>query len=213
MEPDVKNGGNPTRGNGERGFSLIEVLVVVAILGFIATLLTFNVSNTLKKQRLEMGAEQFNSFLRSAQVASAERSQGAFIVISPNADGSHTLWMVTDTDRNNQLGFDPASPDAGPDFVVPSQRHTITDDIVIHPEQAIPGGINLWPVIDGNFVLLCDPRGLPFDPSTNPPRPFTSAVRISITHAEMLNGGLRPKFRFDISVSPLWHSTVVREWY
>lgn len=215
MEPNVRNGGNPTRErSGERGFTLMEVLIVATILGIIAMILTMNIGNVLKKQRLETAAEQVNSFLRMAQVASAGNSQGAFVVIAPNGDGSHTLWMVADTDANSALGFDPANPTAGPDLPVPQRDQLIlTQDIVIHPEQAIPGGVNNWPVVGGNFVLLCDPRGLPFNPSVAPALPFTGPVRLSMTHAEMLTGGLHPYFRFDITVSPLWHSTLDRVGY
>lgn len=214
MEPGVRDDrGEYGEGGGERGFSLIEVLVVVAILGLISTILTLNIGLVLKRQRLETAAEQFNAQVRLAQVAAAERSRGSFIVIHANGDGTHTVWMVSDTNGDNQLGFNPASPEAGPDMPVPGEQLFLTEDIVFPPEQVFPGGLNNWPVINGNFVLLCDPRGLPFNPATNPPLPFTGSVRISLTHREMVLGSLHPRFRFDITISPLWHSTLAREMY
>jgi prepilin-type N-terminal cleavage/methylation domain-containing protein len=217
MEPDVRARRSPERGAGsEKGFSLIEVLVVVAILGLIATILTLNVSNTLKKQRLETAAEQLKSQVQLAQVLSAERSVGAFVVIAAQADGSHVVWLVVDTNANNQLDFDPTNPYAGADQPIRGTELNLTRDIVLATSQTPAtywNGINFWPVVNGNFALLCDARGLTFDPSRVPPAPFESAVPLSLTHVEMATGTLRPKFRYDLTVSPLWHTTLEREMY
>jgi len=198
----------------EGGFTLIEVLIVVFILGLIATILTINVGTTLKKQRLETAAKQLGSFLKNAQMGASERSRGAFVVITPpDGNGQRTVWMVSDTNQDDALGFDPDNPQAGPDMPLPGGQMFLTADIGLQPDDAIPGGANQWPVIAGNYVLLCDPRGYPFNSAAAPATQITTPVSISITHAEMLSGSLHPRFRYDVTVSPLWTISVDRVGY
>lgn len=202
------------RRRGADGFTLLEVLIVVFILGFIAAIMTIAVSSTLKKQRLEAAAKQLGSFIMSAHVGAAERSIGAFVVITaPDADNQRAVWLVADTDRDDTLDFDPANPQAGPDMPVPGGTMNLTWDIGVPPVQAIPGGVNEWPQVGGNSVLLCDPRGYSFNVGAVPTERFNIPVRISLTHNEMLLGELRPTFRYDITVGPLWTVAVDRVGY
>jgi len=212
-----RSGGSAGRSDGrgpEGGFSLIEILVVVVILGLIATILTFNVGVTLKKQRLETAAKQLGSFLKNTQAGASGRSRGAFVVITPpDAQGQRTVWMVSDTNQDDALGFDPDNPQAGPDMPLAGGQMFLPSDIGLHPGDAIPGGVNQWPVINGNFVLLCDPRGYPFNCAVAPATQITTPVSISLTHNEMLSGALHPRFRYDVTVSPLWTISVDRVGY
>ncbi len=218
MRPRAETGGAKSR---EAGFSLIELLVVVFIIAIIAMVLTINVSTTLKKQRLETAARQLQSFIERAYVVSAERSRGVFVVISPNpaaspyGAGSWTVFLVTDTNANDILDFNPAAPAAGPDLPVTEDVMIITQDMALSPQPPTWGGLNNWPAVGGgpaagSFVLLCDPRGLPFNPTAAPAAQISQLTRISLTHQEMLAGVLHPRFRYDITVSPLWHSSLDR---
>lgn len=200
----------------EAGFTLIEMLVVVAIIGMIALIMTINVIATLKRGRLDTAANQLRSLVESARIAALDQRTGVFVVISQNGDGSWTAQLVADTNGDGDLTFDPANPNAGPDMPVRQHLFLLTNDLAVAPTTAPAAGLmwpgpNNWPVSNGSFVLRCDLRGQPWAPGGA--AALTTPAIISITHGEMANGTLRPRVRYDITLSPLWHTTMNKVLY
>lgn len=222
----------------ERGFTLIEVLVVLAILSIIALIVTINVSSALKRSRLEAAANQFQSFVEGASVYARERSTGVFVWLHrDNApQGGEQWWycyLIEDTNRNNILEYQITNPNGVPpgngtaadgDTFINSEKIGLEGGIALPPDIAIPGvaevdptawgGRHNWPTpndFPNDYLLLCDPRGLPFNPNTGVQ--IMQPSIISLTHSEMVNHTLGPRFRFDITVSPLWHTKLDRANY
>lgn len=215
-----------TAKRGERGFTLIEMVIVVAIIGIIAVIATISVSQTLKKQRLEAAANQFQSFVESAAVFSRERSCGVFVWLhrGPSPDNLNQWWycyLIADTNRNDILEFNLVNPWEEPpglpaaadgDEYLRTEKIQFPSDIEVAPPTALnPGevwpGPNNWPANPNDaadYLILCDPRGLPFNP--NGPQQILGPSVISITHQEMITGQLSPGIRYDLTVSPLWHT-------
>lgn len=212
---------------GEKGFTLIEMLTVLAIISIIAAVATVSVSKTLKKQRLEAAANQLQSFIESASVHARERSCGVFVWLhrGNSPQGGSQWWycyLIADTNRDDILDYNlanpweepPGAPSSGnDDRYLRTERIQLPDDLVLSPAGSPlnPGpvwpGPNNWPAhpaIAGDFLMLCDPRGLPFDP--NGPNQIMGPTVISITHQEMVNEDLHPKIRHDITISALWHT-------
>jgi len=102
----------------EKGFTLIEVLIVVAILGILAVVITLNVSSTLKRQRLEAGASQLQSFIESAATYARERSSGVFLWLhQDDAPGGGDQWWycyLIQDDGDDILNYDIDDPNAVP---------------------------------------------------------------------------------------------------
>jgi prepilin-type N-terminal cleavage/methylation domain-containing protein len=221
----------------EKGFTLIEVLVVIAILGIIALIVTLNVSSAIKRQRLEAGASQLQSFIEGAAIYARERSSGVFVWLhqgnAPGGGGDQWWYCYLIQDNGDDiLNYQINDPNAVPpgngpdgDTYIISEKVGLEGgialpfDIVIHPTTGQPNvapvsddaggwpGFNNWPVFNNNdFYLLCDPRGLPFNP--NVPVQIVQPTTISITHREMAAGELSQKIRYDITISPLWHTKV-----
>lgn len=215
----------------EKGFSLIEILVVVSILAVIAVIATINVSTTLKKQRLEAAANQFQSFVESASVYARERSRGVFVWLHRDqAPGGGGNWwycyLIDDTNRNDVLDFAITNASAVPpgngtaadgDDYIFSERVGLEGGVALPYDIVIPEvneadpnawqGRHSWPVPNAfpqDYLLLCDPRALAFNPNTG--AQMQQPAIISLTHQEMVDGHLQPAFRFDITVSPLWHT-------
>ena len=157
------------RNAGGRGFSLIEILVVVALLGMISVIMTIAVSKTLKRQRLETAAHEIQSFATRAYTNTASTGRAVFLRVSaPVADGSRTMVLCDDT--NNNLQFD-----SGTDLQLAMQL--ITGDLVV---SAPPSGIASWPSPASNvFIVACDPLGRTVDPTLANPAPVTRVPLVS----------------------------------
>lgn len=222
----------------EKGFTLVELLVVILILSVIAIIATINVSTTLKKQRLEVAANQLQSFIESASVYAKERATGVFVWLHREMIGGGEWWycyLIQDSNRNDILEFQITNPSSVPpgnptgvggDRFIFSERagvegsSALPPDIVLAPSNGVPNqapietdtwpGPNNWPVVNGDFVILCDPRGLAFIPAGNQIMQMTA---ISLTHREMVNDTLHPKIRYDIFISPLWHTKINKVLY
>lgn len=184
---------------GERGFSLIEVLVVVAIMGMVAVILTVATSKALKRQRLETAAQEFKGFVDRAYILTAQQGRGVFTEIGPvQANGSRIVRLVEDTNENGAMETTDRE----------LERMTLTSDIVLSNSAT---AATAWPAgAGGTLVLLCDTLGRAVNPGTGQPR--TAAARVMLTHIEMTGSGtLRPVLTFTVDVTPLWRPTVTKE--
>jgi prepilin-type N-terminal cleavage/methylation domain-containing protein len=179
----------------EKGFSLIEVLVVVAIMGMLAVILTVATSKTLKRQRLESAALQLKGFMDRAYVLTAQQGRGVFVEITPvQTNGTRIVRLVEDTDEDRTL--DPTDQEL--------DREILTSDLVLAND---PAAATAWPVLgSGSLALLCDTLGRAVNPNNG--QQVTSGARVSLTHKEMTGSGtLRPVLTFTIEVTPLWRPT------
>jgi len=85
-----------------KGFSLIEVLLVVALVGILAALAAASLSNLVKKNRVENQIRRIYSDLMNARVMAMNRNITHFVVF---AGSSYTVWEDTDGSE---------TPDAAP---------------------------------------------------------------------------------------------------
>ncbi len=178
---------------GESGFSLMELMIVVAILGLIAVIATMVVSQTIKRQRLAAAAGQLQAFMEKAYVLSIQDHSPVFVVLLPQAsNGSRTVELVRDSNTDQALS-------AGDPVM---DRLLLTNDILVSNVT--------WPSTTwgGNTVnvLLCDMMGRTMDPTVSPPK-MASTPLISLTRFDMTgsNPSLSPAQRYDLSMDQLWH--------
>jgi prepilin-type N-terminal cleavage/methylation domain-containing protein len=195
---------------GAAGFTLIEILVVVAIIGMISLIMTIAVSKSLKRQRLETAAQQLSSFFEGAYVKGQTAGATVFVTAVKNADNSCTFSVVAD-DGTGQLGK-----------VLSTQL--VPNDLAVSGISTVPTafGSNTWPKLtnppyaaaSGNvWCLVCDSLGrthLPATSASSPPTQATAPQTLSITHQEMLSGTLGPRMRFDLVLGPIWHVNVTK---
>jgi len=190
------------------GFTLIEVLVVVALIGLMAMIMTIAVSKTLKRQRLETAAHEVQSFLNKAYTTTTSTGRSVFVWVgAPASDGSRTMRIYDDTNNNGVF-------DSSADVIIDTR--TITGDLVV---AAAPSSTTLrsWPATgtSNTFIIECDTMGRAIDPpnsSTNGSSttgvPMTLPAALSLTHAEMASGNLRPTIVYYTTVNLLWQPTI-----
>ena len=194
---------------GQAGFSLIEVLVVVAIIGMLAVIMTIAVSRTLKRQRLETAAHEVQSFLNRAYTTTSATGRSTFVWVSaPSTDGARTMRIYDDT--NNDGVFSTSS-----DEIVDTQP--LPSDLVLSAPPT-SAAYRSWPATStsNTFIIECDIQGRAIDPpnsstngSTTTGVPITLPAIVSITHKEMGAGGtLRPDISYFLSVNLLWQPTI-----
>ena len=193
----------------KRGFSLIEILVVVALLGLITVILTIAVSKTLKRQRLETAAHGLQSFLNKAYTTTSATGRSTFVWVSaPSTSGVRTVRVYDDTNNNGVF-------DSGSDAIIDTQ--TITSDLVMAAPPSSTA-YRSWPATStaNTFIIECDTMGRAIDPpnsstnsSTTAGVPMTLPAVISLTHREMGTGGtLRPNTAYFMTVNLLWQPTI-----
>lgn len=203
-------------GHPAAGFTLIEVLVVVAILGLISVIATIAVSHAIQRQRLGVAAQQLAGFIESAFAKAQTAGGGVILVGVPNSDGSCTFSLYSDTNNNGVY-------DAGTDTLLSTQL--LPDDTVVQGltlGSFSTFGSALWPSTGSGaskmLLLYCDSMGRTINPTsaaiaTSPQSPagpnaqILAPMVLSLTHRFMLLGKLGPRARYDVQVYPIWHAT------
>lgn len=186
----------PARPTRESGFTLIEALVVLVIVGVLAALVTVPINSYWQRARTETTAGDIRNFLQQAFTEAINQHTPINVTLQQDA-ASH--WVL-------QLNPPPLkSPGTYtlPDFV----------SLNLNPAEGAGG----WPVLGAVRTLTCDTKGLTVCEAGATGRDANecdglSAVHetktLSITHTGMIDGSLTPKVRYDIQVFPLWNVTI-----
>lgn len=193
-ECGMNGNSSSTNLKSERGFTLIEMIITVAILGLLAMIGSLALNKILKRQRVDVAAQEIRSFLQGAQ-AQATRSRSTVFVRIELANGE--LRITADAAGATVL-----------------DRYRIPESINF--STVTIGGLEgcTWPVVIGTAIpaLGCTPTGITVDPN-NPSRQVVAVQTLVLTHTEMVEDALHPKIRYDIVVYPLWKTDATREMY
>lgn len=174
----------------QRGITLVELLVVVALLGFLALLGTAQLTHIVQKNQLQSAAWDVTSFLQSVPDLVSKQQAPLFVRFLPPAGGAPSRLEIS----RDVAGGDVLRQLALPPEVAFSLTSLGNQDIS-------------WPKAGatGVFTLRCDTFGRATNPDTG--GQLNGEARLLLTHVNMVKGTLTPKYGFVVGVAPVWNVT------
>ena len=85
-----------------KGFTLIEVLIVVAVIAIISSLALPSYRSLIEKRQVTSGAEQLSAFLSAAQTEAIKRNQEVAITCTVDAGRCEARALAKDEDDDDE---------------------------------------------------------------------------------------------------------------
>lgn len=173
-----------------RGFTLLEALVVVALLGIAATIVVGTLQSTYQKMRLETAVNDIDSLLESAYEHMVSTQAEVFFGL---VEGPPWRLRVT--------------RDAGLSVVL--NEYVVPD--YVNFSMGVVGAVDTnWPAAasNGPWRLRLDTFGRT---TTVTGAPVTAVQTLTVTHRDVVTGRLKPRLRYEVRIYPLWRVDVAKE--
>jgi len=178
----------------QRGFSLVELLVVIALLGLLALIATVQVRHLVQKNELRKVANEVTSFLQGVPDLVAKKGTPLFVLFSPHKPGQQARLQVAEDAAGTKV------------------LRTLTLPSTVVFSLSNPTAVDAtWPTNGGVYLLRCDTVNRTTDPtkSTNPQ--LQQEATLLLTHRNMVLGTLTPKYGFQVAVAPVWSVRATRK--
>ena len=215
------------RSSRRRGFTLIEMLAVVVVIGITALIGFTEYRKISRREALSVQATQISTLLQQAAVTVRQRDAITWVKIGPAYSSFHRglptpfrdIQLVVDTCcgaglavQGNGVFDDPAGPGASKDTVVQTVAIPL-DDVSFSTTAAPPAieetnwGTGFLGQEAGSFVLGLNFRGQTIGPNG---AAISGMATLSLTHPDMFLGRLTPLVNYQVRVNPIWDVVVRR---
>ncbi len=169
----------------QRGFTLVEALIMLALLGIVVTITASNLYPVREKSRLEAAANTLRGLIeRAPTVAARQRTVAVVRYLSNN--------------RRFELVY---KDSAGNIHVVDS--YTLPTGVIF--DGATP---STWPTFGSDRAVGCHPLGNLVDPTSK--NRLLAPMGFQVTLDAMIHGTVRPKVSYLIQVFPVWACRVTK---
>lgn len=184
---------------GGRGFSLVELLVVLAILGLTLTVAGTAVMRTIKRNYLSSTVQGLQLLASRAQLEAQRRGAMVFL----------RIWKVG-TGPNGTLPVE-LWADADGDGLFDSTKDLLIQQILLDPARISLSTVASNQIQSANWsnddttnerLLACSTFGQTINPATG--LQIAATAKLSITHTDMVLGRLLPPFNEVLHISPAW---------
>lgn len=158
MPINTQNRRDPQKGkNGfsaNKGFTVIELLIAVAVLAIVMSLALPSYRAILEKRQVTSGAEQVMAFLSSAQMEAVKRNQFVAVNYQPNG-GDWCFGMTAGDDEDVTCDCRDGS------CLLDGAERTIFSSVLTKPEVLDLNGIDFGNADSDKQTILFDPvRGM-----------------------------------------------------
>lgn len=200
-----------------RGFTLLELLIVIAILGIALTFGLSGLNTILKRQRLNRAAEDVKATAARTLTEMQNRNQPAFFVVGKYVANQGTdVAVVLDANGDGTLdeAFDPNGDglfDDGAANIVLWRARVPVDVALSNTGLAVQTFNTQWErpsAGSASAVLLCDFLGRAVIPTTG--AMITGPATVQLSHREMISGSLTPLVTYTVSIGPLFKTELAR---
>jgi prepilin-type N-terminal cleavage/methylation domain-containing protein len=131
----------------ERGFTLVELIVVLAIIGIVAGIVVANITFVSPCSRLSTAASEIQGAINIARAtamrSTAEYQEVLVVIAQPEVDGPSFLFLIRDVGgeiKDNIVHFDPTNPES---ILNEAQGDTIEDLPTFGTNGRFPEGVIL----------------------------------------------------------------------
>jgi prepilin-type N-terminal cleavage/methylation domain-containing protein len=202
------------RDSGGRGFSIIELLVVLAILGLTLTVAGATVMRAIKRSYLSSTVQGLQLLASRAQLEAQRRSTMVFLRIGPVGSGPNgTLPVELWADADGDGVFTAASDLRIQQVLLDPKRISLS---TVASNQIQSANWSQDADTSKERLLACNTFGqtMTYDPSSpDPPstlHQITATATLTVTHTDMISSVLLPRLNDQLRISPAW-SVEIRE--
>ena len=212
-----------------RGFSLIEMLAVVAILAIIAILGGGEISRAWKRQKLQSASTDIKVLFQRALPEMQRRNMPVFVQVGPLVTAGAAkylpIYLIGDANQDGAVGL--FCKDVGcPDLLIDQYNIVVTglsgtmgttgvnqefslSEVAVDQVESTLWSYNLTDQATPRF-LMCDFQGRAIvDPAHG--RQIAGPASLVLTHVSVVNGALMPPTRYVLTINPVWSVRVAKQ--